>query len=62
MLSSARFLPDFSARLIAARLSRVVEGCNALLAQALEALHAWQVRQATREINRYRQLARSTSQ
>jgi len=54
MPSSARFLPDFSVGL-----SRVA--CNALLAQVLEALHAWQVRQAAREIHRYRQLARSTS-
>jgi len=56
MLSSARFLPYFSVRL-----SRVAVACNALLAQVLEALHAWQVRQAAREIHRYRQLARSTS-
>jgi hypothetical protein len=61
MLSSARFLREFPERLVAARLSRVAEGCNRLLAQALGALHAWQVGQAEREIHRYRHLARSTS-
>jgi hypothetical protein len=67
MLSSARHLRDFPeprlvvAHGVTARLSNAAAGGNRLLAQALEALHGWQVRQAEREIHRYRRLVRSSS-
>ena len=68
MRSSARHLHDFpeqlsagGARGFAARLSHAADGFNKLLAQALETLHGWQIRQAEREIHRYRHLVRSSS-
>ena len=68
MRSSARHLHDFpeqfsagGARGFAARLNHAADGCNRLLAQVLETLHGWQIRQPEREIHRYRHLARSVS-
>jgi hypothetical protein len=68
MLSSTRHLRDFpeprlagGAHGVTARLSNAAAGGDRLLAQALEALHGWQVRQAEREIHRYRRLVRSSS-
>ena len=68
MLSSARHLHGFpeqrsagGAHGVTARLSNAAAGGNRLLAQALEALHGWQVRQAEREIHRYRRSVRSSS-
>jgi hypothetical protein len=68
MLSSVRHLRDFpeqrlpdGAHDVTARLSNAAAGCNRLLVQVLEALHDWQVRQAEREIHRYRHLVRSKS-
>jgi hypothetical protein len=68
MLASARHLYDSpeqrlvgGAPCVTARLSNAAAGGNRLLAQALEALHDWQVRQAEREIHRYRRLVRSSS-
>ena len=68
MLSSARHFRDFpeqrfagGAHGVAARLNNAAAGCNRLLVQVLEALHDRQVRQAEREIHRYRHLVRSNS-
>jgi len=68
MLSSARHLHGFpeqrsagGAHGVTARLSNAAAEGNRLLAQALEALHGWQVRQAEREIHRYRRSVRSSS-
>jgi hypothetical protein len=66
MLSSPRHLRDFPEQRLPdgahdfnARLSNAAAGCNWLLVQVLEALHDRQVRQAEREIHRYRHLVRS---
>jgi hypothetical protein len=68
MLSSARHFRDFpeqrlpdGAHPVTARLSNAAAGCNRFLVQVLEALHDRQVRQAEREIHRYRHLVRSNS-
>jgi hypothetical protein len=62
MLTPARHLRDFPEQLSAGgRLSSAAQACDRLLARVLEALHDRQIRQAEREIHRYRHLVRTHS-
>ena len=65
MLTSARHLHDFpeqpGADGVVTQLGHAAQGCDGFIAHVLETLHDWQVRQAEREIDRYRRSVRSSS-
>jgi len=62
MLTSARHLHDFpeqpGADGVVTQLGHAAQGCDGFIAHVLETLHDWQVRQAEREIDRYRRSVR----